>query len=219
MLIGLLGNTGSGKDTASEYLVQKHGFYNLALADPIKIYCQWVFGWSATQLWGPSEERNTIDKTMGISPRVALQSLGDWAREYKENCYIDAALRRVDAVQYSKLKDDFLFAELPLSVLLKRCSNQGCTLGTARIERVVISDVRFKNEIEGIKAEGGKIIKLYRPKDNDNVDQDFLKHISETEQQCIDSTLIDYEVKNWGTKTYLYNKLDTIINEINNRTK
>lgn len=217
MLIGLLGNAGSGKDTASEYLVQKHGFYSIALADPIKIYCQWMFGWSAKQLWGPSEERNILDKTIGVSPRVVLQSLGDWAREYKENCYIKAALQRVDAVQYSKLKDDFLFGRLPFDVLRERCSPQVGICGTVCIEHVVISDVRFKNEVEGIKAEGGKIIRLYRPKNNDNVDQDLLKHISETEQQCIDSTLIDYEVKNLGTKTYLYQQLDTIINEINIR--
>lgn len=61
MIVGILGEAGSGKDTAGKMLVEHHGYYSLALADPIKVFCQWMFGWSAEQLWGPSELRNEPD--------------------------------------------------------------------------------------------------------------------------------------------------------------
>lgn len=62
MLLGILGEAGSGKDEAMRYLVNKKGFYSLALADPIKVYCSWMFGWDAERLYGPSKKRNEPDE-------------------------------------------------------------------------------------------------------------------------------------------------------------
>jgi hypothetical protein len=62
MLVGILGEAGSGKDTAGQILVQEHGFYSLAFADPIKVYCHWMFGWNAQRLFDSSELRNTEDE-------------------------------------------------------------------------------------------------------------------------------------------------------------
>lgn len=62
MFLGILGEAGSGKDEAMRYLVEKHGFYSLALADPIKVYCSWMFGWTADRLYGPSKKRNEPDE-------------------------------------------------------------------------------------------------------------------------------------------------------------
>jgi hypothetical protein len=63
-LIGFLGGAGSGKDTAGRILVQEHGYYSLAFADPIKLFCMWMFAWSAERLWGSSELRNKEDRTL-----------------------------------------------------------------------------------------------------------------------------------------------------------
>jgi len=73
MFIGILGEAGSGKDTAGRFLVQEHGFYSLAFADPIKIFCMWMFGWSWERLWGPSELRNEPDEAL---PFVRCPSCG-----------------------------------------------------------------------------------------------------------------------------------------------
>lgn len=61
MLIGFLGEANSGKDTAGQFLVQDHKLYSMAFADHLKVFLMWVFNWSATQLWGPSEHRNRPD--------------------------------------------------------------------------------------------------------------------------------------------------------------
>lgn len=61
-VIGLLGQAGSGKDTAGRFLVKDHRFYSVALADAIKLFCGWMFDWSGDQLWGPSENRTKEDE-------------------------------------------------------------------------------------------------------------------------------------------------------------
>jgi hypothetical protein len=65
-LIGLLGEAGSGKDTAGRILVENHNYYSLALADPLKVFCQWMFGWRPEQLWGDSLFRNQVDHNLGF---------------------------------------------------------------------------------------------------------------------------------------------------------
>lgn len=210
MLIGLLGNAGAGKDVASKYLVQEHNFYSIALADPMKIYCQWMFEWSVDQLWGPSEKRNAVDDVVGVSPRVVLQNLGDWARTYKEDAYINLALQRVFMAQHGSLKDDPLFGMIPISVLAGRLPKE--IKETDCVEHIVISDVRFKNEVSRIRDAGGEIIRLDRVWDDKQINEGFFGHQSEVEQHTIDSDMIDYTVKNWSTKTYLYRQLDEIIN-------
>jgi len=61
MLIGILGEAGSGKDEAAQHLVHAHGFYSLALADPIKIMCGWLFDWPEMRLYGESRFRDAPD--------------------------------------------------------------------------------------------------------------------------------------------------------------
>lgn len=59
MIIGLIGKAGSGKSTVAKYL-NKKGYVEVALADPMKRFCRDVFEFSDEQLWGPSECRNAI---------------------------------------------------------------------------------------------------------------------------------------------------------------
>lgn len=61
MIVGLLGQAGSGKDTVADFMVKHHGFVKVAFADPLKRICQDVFGFTDEQLWGPSEKRNAPD--------------------------------------------------------------------------------------------------------------------------------------------------------------
>lgn len=66
-IIGLLGHAGCGKDTVAQMIfgyVWEASWLNaqhLALANPLKRFCEEVFGFSETQLYGPSEERNKPD--------------------------------------------------------------------------------------------------------------------------------------------------------------
>jgi len=57
-VIGLLGPAGSGKDLVADWFTSNKNFVKVALADPMKRFCQKAFGFTEKQLWGPSEERN-----------------------------------------------------------------------------------------------------------------------------------------------------------------
>lgn len=61
-IVGVSGQAGSGKDTVANYLCEEYGFVKVALADPIKRFGYYVFHFSYDQLWGPSNQRNAVDK-------------------------------------------------------------------------------------------------------------------------------------------------------------
>lgn len=108
-LIGLTGRAGSGKDTVADILVARHGFKKIALADPMKRFCQEIFGFTVEQLWGPSEKRNEPDPRWdGLTPRKALQTLGtEWGR----TMHPDAWIRRLIA-EWSLLGDSVVVPDV-----------------------------------------------------------------------------------------------------------
>jgi len=249
MLIGILGEAGSGKDTAGKFLVQEQGFYSLALADPIKVYCHWMFGWSAERLWGSSELRNQKDVNLpfvrcpscgftvynlgpidpkanstqcglcgsirtpdewfaSLSPRYALQSLGDWARNLFQDAYVEFMLQRVHAVQNHGVDFDPLWDTLErLNIFEDRWDNGA--LGTP-VPNVLVSDVRLKNEIEGIQKEGGKVYRIRRRVAADNTTSGIPQHNSEVEQREVADEDLDGVIENHGTLEDLYENLSTI---------
>lgn len=60
-IILLCGESGSGKDTVSEFLAKNHKAQPTAFADPMKRFAMKAFGFTEDQLWGPSSSRNTLD--------------------------------------------------------------------------------------------------------------------------------------------------------------
>ncbi len=82
---------------------------------------------------------------------------------------------------------DRMFAELP----------------TAGI--IVITDVRFKNEFERIRREGGILINIIRP--DRPIDRDP-NHISEVD---LDDAAWDFEIENTGTIEQLVNAVENVL--------
>jgi hypothetical protein len=62
VLLGILGEAGTGKDEVARILVQEGRSYIIALADPMKVYCRWMFGWDPEVLWGASARRAELDE-------------------------------------------------------------------------------------------------------------------------------------------------------------
>jgi hypothetical protein len=80
MIIGLTGKARSGKDTVAEHLNIAHGFNHYWYSKPMKDALRAVFGWDDEHLYG--ELKEVIDVNYGVSPRVALQTLGtEWGRD------------------------------------------------------------------------------------------------------------------------------------------
>lgn len=80
MIVGITGKAGSGKDTAADYLVQRHGFVKLSFATPIKAALNVMFGWT-DEHWLNRNWKEQIVPELGKSPRQLAQTLGtEWGR-------------------------------------------------------------------------------------------------------------------------------------------
>lgn len=250
-LIGLLGEAGAGKDTAGKILVQEHGFYSLAFADPIKVYCHWMFGWDSKRLFDSSELRNEPDSAFpffrcpscgfttynmdaidpkankvvcslcgaeraphewraDLSARYALQSLGDWVRNLNATAYVEFALHRAVRVQNCGINCDPLFFELKdLGIVQRRYIGHSAMTS----DNVLITDVRLKNEIEGIRAEGGKVYRIRREAKLDTTTTGIPQHNSEEEQRQIADKDLDGVINNDSTVDALRESLKNILTQ------
>jgi hypothetical protein len=70
-VIGILGNAGSGKDLAADWLVDR-GFVKISLADPIKRFLMNLFGLPPELLWGESDKR---EETLNITDEAWLDAI------------------------------------------------------------------------------------------------------------------------------------------------
>lgn len=82
-------------------------------------------------------------------------------------------------------------------------------LDTSDQSFVVVSDVRFKAEADFVKSKNGTLVRVVRPTDT-SADT----HITETEQQTIDT---DYVLYNTNSVDTLHRKIDTLIRDITHR--
>lgn len=226
MIIGITGQAGSGKDTIALHLVNKYRFVRVGLADPLKRICKEVFDFSDDQLWGPSEQRNGPDKryprtyftttvlpkekegerthypkagTPGfLTPRYALQTLGtEWGRDCYGNTWIDYGLRVAKELEFGYSH------YTPQEGLIKTEKDTGICPG------VVFSDLRFRNEIDAVKAAGGKLVRVKRPGFDGNVG--VVGHASEEEQKSFTDDEFDFVIQNVGTIADLLGEADRMM--------
>ena len=169
MIIGLVGYIGSGKGTVGDILVREHGYYKFAFADALKDAVSQIFVW----------------------PRGLLEGDSNASRAFRE---------RVDPWWSHKFG-----YEVTPRLILQKFGTEACRHGIAdniwiaalekRIEgyeNVVISDVRFPNEIDFVRSAGGVIIRVRRGEDPTPEELSKM-HISETawNDQPVDYTMIN----------------------------
>lgn len=141
MIIGVCGFIGCGKDTVADYLVNFHEYRRESFADSLKDSVAAVFGWDRIMLEGRTKEsrewREQVDKWW--AERLDMPTLTPrWVLQYwgTEVCR-------------KTFHDDIWIASLE-NKLRKSGDN------------IVVSDVRFPNEIKAIRNLGGKILWVKR---------------------------------------------------------
>lgn len=118
-----------------------------------------------------------------LTPREALQKLGtEWARRLYPNTWIDKLLRTANTVLNEPVgyEDRHGLVALPS--------------GKKPYRHVGVSDVRFRNEIEGIRKAGGKLVRVKRL--GQPLDGAAALHRSETESLEIPDDEFDYILEN-----------------------
>lgn len=160
MLIGLSGFARSGKDTVGAYLEQRYGYRRARFAAILKEVCARVFGFSSEQIDGALKEVPDPRYPMpGLCPSCgticSAEALGG------DGWYCEACQRLWPACVTPRLAMQTLGTEWG-----RRLFDGVWVAATLRDigadERVVLCDVRFPNEAQGIRARGGRVIRLLR---------------------------------------------------------
>lgn len=204
---------GSGKDTVAEMLVEK-GAVKDSFAAPLKDLCASVFGWDRHMLEGDTVEsrdfRETADlywtRKLGIdnfTPRLALQLLGTEIMRTHFNQDI-----WLDSLEYRIRKNE-----------------QQDTM-------VVVSDCRFKNELDLIKELNGIVVHVirdelpewYETAVHANKGSVPAKHTMETRFAKVHASEwkwvgydFDFVIKNSGTLEDLQTEVDSMYSDMQNR--
>ena len=97
MLIGLTGAAGAGKGSVAARLVERHGFREIAFADPLYSAVSAIVALPVQTLKDRTVKEQPIP-WVGKSPRELLQLLGTefGRRMVKDSIWIDLAMRLVD---------------------------------------------------------------------------------------------------------------------------
>ena len=136
IIIGLAGPAGSGKDTVRQMLESDHGFSGLAFADPIRSMVSELLSYVDAEHY--AQDRALKEEhvpRLDVSYRELAQTLGtEWGR-------------------------DLMGADFWVRIALARISRKLA----AGVRRIVISDVRFANEVAAIREAGGRIWRITRP--------------------------------------------------------
>lgn len=184
MIVGVVGYIGSGKGTVGDILVREHGYRQFAFADALKDSVAVIFGWD----------------------RDLLEGVSNASRSFRE---------RVDPWWSHKLG-----YEVTPRLILQKMGTEACRHGIAdniwiaalekRIQGmndVVITDVRFPNEIAFIRSLGGKIIRVSRGPDPSTQEREKM-HISETAWSDV---VPDFTIENETTIYDLKDKVKLIL--------
>jgi len=135
VILGICGFIGSGKNTVADYLVEKYDFVPVSFAAVLKDTCASLFGWDREMLEGKSEESRI--------QREQVDSF--WAERLQISCFTPRY-----ALQYigtDVLRDHF-HKDIWVIAAEKRIQ---------KYKNVVISDVRFPNEVKMIYRNGGEL--------------------------------------------------------------
>jgi hypothetical protein len=202
MIVGFVGLIGSGKDTAADYLCNVHGFRRDSFANTLKDAVSVIFGWDRTLLEGRTSEsrawREQVDAWW--SERLNLPNLTPrWILQHwgTEVCR-------------QGFHDDIWIASLENK--MRRTTDS-----------IVISDVRFPNEIKAIHDAGGMVIRTKRGPDPAWFElavragqcEDSRRQLSQLGIHASETSWaggnIDHAVSNDGTIDELFAQLKTLI--------
>lgn len=188
MIIGIIGFIGAGKSTVAGILSKEHGFELDAVAASLKDAIAALFQWDRQLLEGITPEsrvwRETIDEWWSerlgipcITPRWALQHIG------------------------TDILRTFLHPDVLIAGFERRLAGKANATSN-----IVITDLRFPNEVNLVRSLGGVLLRVTRGPDSPESHE---LHASEVALLGVE---VDYLVSNDGTIDDLKDRLTTIVN-------
>lgn len=142
MIVGLLGFINSGKGTVATQLVEEYGFRQDSFASSLKDACAVMFDWPRAMLEGDTKES-----------REWREVVDPWWAE-KLNMPNFSPRLALQVIGTEAMRNNFHEDLWFITVQNRIRKNPD--------QHVVISDVRFPNEIKFIQEQGGKLVRINR---------------------------------------------------------
>jgi hypothetical protein len=178
-VVALSGLKRSGKDTVAAYLVKEYGFTRVAFADPVREHIYTLNPWLLLQ----------DDQAMRLQDYVDLVGW-EGAKEHPE-------VRRLLQIYATEVVRDGIDPRTWLTLGMRSIRS---TRGP-----VVVTDMRFKNELFALRNMGAKTVRVTR-----NAAGVADAHRSENE---LANASFQYELDNNGTIDQLHQKVDRMMKE------
>lgn len=147
MIIGLVGFKGSGKDTFARTLIEEYGYRKDSFAAPLKDAVAAVFGW----------DRDMVEGATSESRKWREQKDEFWSKALGRDVTPRQVLQEMGTEVFRDSFDSNIWVDS------FRARNEGQ-------DNIVVTDVRFKNEMDTIKALGGKLFRIKRGEDPEWMD-------------------------------------------------
>jgi len=162
-LLGIAGRARSGKDTLSQFVKEefekKHNrkFYDAAFAFELKNMCKFQFGLNGDQLWGDKKEIE--DERFPKKPDIDWNGASFKCGTIMEPiCYWTAReIMQEMGAFYRKIDRDFWVKGLRKFLQAETFKGH---------KDFIITDVRYRNEVEFIKSRKGFLIRIERGLEN-----------------------------------------------------
>ena len=202
MIVGLVGFIGAGKGTVADLLVERHDFFKESYANSLKDACSIIFGWDRQLLEGDT------DYSRGWRERADPW----WSNRFGYEFSPRSALQLMG----TEAGRDVFDKNIWVYSMFRRMDHS---------KNYVIADVRFPNEIQKIKEDGGMIIRVkkgpdpiwYLPALDVNTKRDLyvmaenFPQVHYSEWAWIGSEGIDYTINNDGSIEDLENEIEKLL--------
>lgn len=193
MIYLVSGKKTSGKDTVANYISKKTLYPIYCFAQPIKEAISEIFGVSSYYF----NQENKEKKLIRIHKPSNRSSFDEHQIDLEK--YTSFSVRSImqDMGQYFRNNYD---KNIWINLLIQKIKKD-------KVNNFIISDVRYKNEIEKIKETFKDVItiRINRPNTKHNK---YSNHISETD---LDEHLFDYTLNNTGTLEDLAVQVNSIL--------
>jgi hypothetical protein len=201
MIIGIGGEKGSGKDTAAQVLIDKHGFTRTAFADPLKQLISKALGIDLLYFY----DRHLKDKDFDQPRIISIKEIrnicdlcGASPTVFKELCMFNWSAnspRELMQIIGTEMVRNFVDHLYWVKQTMKQVNNG---------KRWVITDMRMSNERQAVAQLGGSLLRIINPS-IEKTDQ----HKSETDLGSIDE--YDQVVYNDSTIAVLHARVEGLL--------
>lgn len=190
-LLGLAGKSGAGKDTLANELTEKYGFIRVGFADALK-----------ESLLALDPVIPTVYGSTTINHRLSyLVRMHGWEKTKRT----EPEVRRLLQVFGTEVGRAVLGKDAWVHVLDRKLQDM-----MHSDTKVVVADVRFRNEAEYIRGWGGTVVRVDRPEY-----EEAQGHISER----VDHIPVDHVIYNTGNVKQLVDKAEELANMAKGRER